>query len=136
MVSYGPGVLIFGGQLSNAVEYLHDGTSQTLKGRVPRLTSSCATLSDRDSVIITGGLTSPSQAWEFSLTTGDWSRLPDVPEGGRYSHACSWISRDGLRGALIAGGSDGRQLRAETFYYRSGVEFKNLNLVLVLTCFW
>ena len=66
MVSYGPGALIFGGHLSNSVEYLYNGTSETLRGRVPRLDSSCAVLSDRDSVIITGGVTAPSQAWEFS----------------------------------------------------------------------
>ena len=118
MVSYGPGALIFGGHLSNSVEYLYNGTSETLRGRVPRLDSSCAVLSDRDSVIITGGVTSPAQAWEFSLASGDWSRLPDVPAGGRYSHACAFVSRDGLRGAMIAGGSDGRWLRPETFYYR------------------
>ena len=124
MVSYGPGALILGGHLSNSVEYLYNGTSETLRGRVPRLDSSCAVLSDRDSVIITGGVTAPSQAWEFSLASGAWSRLPDVPAGGRYSHACTFVTRDGLRGALVAGGSDGRRLRAETFYYRSVIDLR------------
>ena len=121
MVSYGPGALILGGHLSNSVEYLYNGTSVTLRGRVPRLDSSCAVLSDRDTVIITGGVTAPAQAWEFSLSSGDWSRLPDVPAGGRYRHSCAFVTRDGLRGALVAGGSDGRRLRSETFYYRSNI---------------
>ena len=34
------------------------------------------------------------QAWEFSLTTGDWVQLAELPGGGRYKHACSFVSRN------------------------------------------
>ena len=99
------------------MEYLFNSSIEILEGRVPKIDSSCAVLTDRDSVILTGGVTSSSQSWEFDLVSGDWRRLRDLPDGGRYKHACTFINRDGLTGVLVAGGSDGHGLQAGTYFY-------------------
>ena len=96
MISYGPGLLIIGGSWSSTVEYFVQGSATLLEGNTPRLDSSCAALTDRDSIIVTGGKggkTNRAQAWEFSLKTGYWDRLPDIPYGGRYQHACTFFSQ-------------------------------------------
>ena len=117
MIAYGPGALLFGGHFSNSVEYLYNSSSEILEGRVPRIDSSCAVLTDRDSVILTGGVTTSTQSWEFDLVSGDWRRLPGLPGGGLYKHACTFLNRDGLTGVLIAGGSDGHRLQAGSYFY-------------------
>ena len=89
MISYGPGLLIIGGSWSSTVEYFAQGSATLLE-------SSCAALTDRDSIIVTGGKGGEKnrvQAWEFSLKTGYWERLPDIPYGGRYEHACTFFSQ-------------------------------------------
>ena len=120
MVSYGPGVLMFGGRYSDSVEYLLNGTTQLLGGKVPNFDLSCSTVTSRNTVIFTGGLNSPTSTWEFDIMTGAWFRLPHVPGGGRYAHACSFVNRDGLHGVLIAGGTNGRRLQSSSFFYNIG----------------
>ena len=96
MISYGPGMIMIGGSWSTTVEYFNQGAVTLLDGKTPRLENSCATLTDRDSIIITGGKggeTNRVQAWEFSLLTGSWYRLPDIPGGGRYEHSCAFFSQ-------------------------------------------
>ena len=93
MISYGPGLLIIGGSWSSTVEYFAQGSATLLEGNTPRLDSSCAALTDRDSIIVTEGGGNRVQAWEFSLKTGYWDRLPDIPYGGRYEHACTFFSQ-------------------------------------------
>ena len=87
-------MLVIGGTWSKTVEYFTQDRATLLDGKTPRVESSCAALTDRDSIIITGGEggeTYRAQAWEFSLVTGAWTRLPDLP-GGRYQHACAFTS--------------------------------------------
>jgi len=120
MISYGPGLLIIGGSWSSTVEYFVQGSATLLEGNTPRLDSSCAALTDRDSIIVTGGKggkTNRAQAWEFSLKTGYWDRLPDIPYGGRYQHACTFFSQGERRGLLISGGSSGTQIQASTLFF-------------------
>lgn len=117
MVGYGPGVLTLGGHLSNTVEYMLNASSQVLGGRVPAMDMSCGVLTDENTILITGGVTTRGQCWQFDLATGDWRQCPDVPEGGRYKHSCSFVSRDGMRGVILAGGSDGSSLQSSSFFY-------------------
>merc|ERR1711887_225150 len=101
---------MIGGTWSKTVEYFDQEKSTLLDGKTPRLENACAALTDRDSIVITGGKGGENyraQAWEFSLITGVWERLPDIPEGGRYQHACTFLSQGGRRGIMIAGGSSG-----------------------------
>ena len=117
MVSYGAGMLILGGRWSNTVEYATNYRSEVLEGRVPRMESSCSVLTDRNSIITTGGMSAKTQAWSFDLVTGEWSSLASVPDGGRYKHSCAFLNNDKLHGVLLAGGSDGFQLKSDTFFY-------------------
>ena len=117
MVSYGEGMLILGGRWSDSVEYVINRRSEVLEGRVPRLESSCSLLTDRQTIITTGGGAAASQAWEFHLLTGDWTELAAVPDGGRYQHSCTFLNSQGWHGLLLAGGSDGASLRSEAFFY-------------------
>ena len=96
MVSYGQGFIMIGGTWSKTVEYFFQGDATLLEGTTPRLENSCAVLTDTDSIIITGGKGGTKyrvQAWEFSLQTGIWTRLTDIPEGGRYEHACTFFNQ-------------------------------------------
>ena len=96
MISYGTGMIMIGGTWSTTVEYFNQGVSTLLDGKTPKLDSSCAALTDRESIIITGGKggeTNRVQAWEFSLQTGIWTKLPDIPGGGRYEHSCAFLSQ-------------------------------------------
>ena len=96
MISYGPGLIIIEGSWSSTEEYFARGSATLLEGNTPRLDSSCAALTDRDSIIVTGGKGGEKnrvQAWEFSLKTGYWDRLPHIPYGGRYEHACTFFSQ-------------------------------------------
>ena len=117
MVSYGEGMLVLGGRWGDSVEWVHSQRAVLLEGKVPRLESSCSVLTDRQSVITTGGVSAPGQAWEFSLLSGDWTELAAVPGGGRYQHSCTFSSHPAWHGVLLAGGSDGLNLRAEAFFY-------------------
>jgi len=120
MISYGPGLLIIGGSWTSTVEYFAQGSATLLEGNTPRLDSSCAALTDRDSIIVTGGKGGEKnrvQAWEFSLKTGYWDRLPDIPYGGRYEHACTFFSQGERRGLLVSGGSTGTQIQASTLFF-------------------
>ena len=137
MISYGPGMIMIGGTWSKTVEYFNQAISTLLDGKTPRLENSCAALTDRDSIIVTGGKggeTYRVQAWEFSLVTGVWERLPDIPGGGRYQHVCAFFSQVFMeitktlmtipvcfqgdsRGLLIAGGSSGFQIQSSTFLF-------------------
>ena len=117
MVSYGEGMLILGGRWTDSVEYALNHSSVLLEGRVPRMESSCSVLTDRQTIITTGGVTAPSQAWEFHLVSGDWTELAAVPDGGRYKHSCTFLNGDNWHGLMVAGGSDGTNLRSEAFFY-------------------
>lgn len=117
MVSYGEGMLVLGGRWSDSVEWVYNQQASLLEGRVPRLESSCSVLTDRQSVITTGGVSAPSQTWEFHLLTGAWTELAAVPDGGRYKHSCTFISQPAWHGVMLAGGSDGLNLRPEAFFY-------------------
>jgi len=120
MISYGTGMIMIGGTWSTTVEYFKQGVSTLLDGKTPRLDSSCAALTDRESIIITGGKggeTNRVQAWEFSLQTGIWTKLPDIPGGGRYEHSCAFLSQGGRRGLLVAGGSTGTQVQSSTLFF-------------------
>ena len=117
MVSYGEGMLILGGRWAASVEYVHHHQSEVLEGSSPRMESSCSVLTDRSTIITTGGVSAPTQAWSFDLVTGDWRSLAAVPDGGRYKHSCTFLSNSRLRGVLVVGGSDGLQLHSSTFFY-------------------
>jgi len=119
MVSYGQGFIMIGGTWSKTVEYFFQGDATLLDGTTPRLENSCAVLTDTDSIIITGGKGGTKyrvQAWEFSLQTGIWTPLTDIPEGGRYEHACTFFNQDGFRGVIIAGGSTGTRIETSSFF--------------------
>ena len=94
MLSFGQGVLILGGTWSKSAEFMFEGSQKLLDGETPRLENSCAVETNRDSVIITGGKGGHAyrrQTWELSLVTGNWKRLPDIPDFGRYQHSCAFI---------------------------------------------
>ena len=117
MVSYGEGMLILGGRWAASVEYVHHHQSQVLEGSSPRMESSCSVLTDRSTIITTGGVSAPTQAWSFDLVTGDWRSLAAVPDGGRYKHSCVFLNNDRMYGVLLVGGSDGFQLKSNTYFY-------------------
>ena len=72
---------------------------------------------DRSSILLTGGQGTKFFTWEFDILTGDWLQRQSVPDGGRYSHACAYISRDDMHGLLITGGSNGQHLMSSTFFF-------------------
>merc|ERR1719186_1524545 len=40
---------------------------------------------------------------EFNSITGEWTELPDIPEG-RYEHACALVTTKSGPGIMVAGG--------------------------------
>lgn len=112
-------VLVMGGAWSQDVEVLVNETSfllQDSSSSPPRLENSCAASSDRGSIIVTGGKggqDNRKQVWEYN---GSWTQLPDMPDSGRYEHACTFISQEGRKGVLVAGGSNGQQLQRSSLF--------------------
>jgi len=122
--SSGGAVLLMGGEWSRSNELVVNGKSfpQESSSSDPWIKSSCAVTTDLGTIIVTGGKggdTNNKQVWEFN---GSWNKLVDMPDKGRYDHACTFISKGNTRGIFVTGGSNGLQLQKTSLFYNLNTE--------------
>jgi len=78
-------------------------------------TRACLASLEQGMVMHTGGPDNTAWLWHPGVGEGWWERIADLPRR-LYAHACTYLPQEGR--VLIAGGSDGFELRRETYSYQ------------------
>jgi len=75
----------------------------------------CLASLDQGMVMHTGGPDNTAWLWHPGVGEGWWERIADLPHR-LYAHACTYQPEEGR--VVIAGGSDGFEVRRETYSYQ------------------
>jgi len=78
-------------------------------------TRACLASLERGMVMHTGGADNTAWLWHPGVREGWWERIADLPHR-LFAHACTYQPEEGR--VVIAGGSDGIQLRRESYSFQ------------------